>query len=117
MKLPKNKPQPIPMKVHKLMPALMMWPDLSMTAADADNSAAIGRTTRLYVPDFAELRLVIGTCPRLPFHPTTALILKQSLLILVIAVWVLMESFAVEKLFFISPAQFADQDRCSRSHL
>jgi hypothetical protein len=43
--------------------------DLSMTAADADNSAAIGRTTRLYVPDFAELRLVIGTCPTITVSP------------------------------------------------
>jgi len=43
--------------------------DLGMTAADADNSAAIGRTTRLYVPDFAELRLVIGTCPTITVSP------------------------------------------------
>src|SRR4029450_3470330 len=43
--------------------------DMSMAAADADNSAAIGRTTRLYVPDFAELRLVIGTCPTITVSP------------------------------------------------
>lgn len=43
--------------------------DLAMTAADADNSASIGRTTRLYIPDFAELRVVIGTCPTVTVSP------------------------------------------------
>jgi hypothetical protein len=43
--------------------------DLAMSAADADNSATIGRTSRLYVPDFAELRLVIGTCPSITVYP------------------------------------------------
>jgi len=43
--------------------------DLAMTAADADNSAFTGRATRLYIPDFAELRLVIGTCPTVTVSP------------------------------------------------
>ena len=43
--------------------------DVAMTAADADNSAAIGRTTRLYIPDFAELRVAIGNCPTITVSP------------------------------------------------
>jgi len=43
--------------------------DVSMTAADADNSATTGRISRDYHPDFAELRLAIGLCATITVTP------------------------------------------------
>ena len=43
--------------------------DVSMTAADEDNTASIGRTDRLYHPDFAELRAAIGLCATVTVEP------------------------------------------------
>jgi len=43
--------------------------DVSMVAADADNSAATGRTDGHYFPDFAELRAAIGNCATVTVSP------------------------------------------------
>jgi hypothetical protein len=43
--------------------------DVSMTAADEDNTASIGRTDRFYHPDFAELRAAIGLCATVTVTP------------------------------------------------
>jgi hypothetical protein len=43
--------------------------DVSMTAADADNTASTGRLSRDYHPDFAELREAIGTCAAITVTP------------------------------------------------
>jgi len=43
--------------------------DVSMTAADADNTASIGRMDREYHPDFSELRQLIGTCATITVTP------------------------------------------------
>ena len=43
--------------------------DVSMTAADADNTASIGRLDREYHPDFAELRAAIGLCATVTVTP------------------------------------------------
>jgi hypothetical protein len=43
--------------------------DLSMTAADEDNTASIGRMERDYHPDFAELRAAIGLCATITVSP------------------------------------------------
>src|SRR6266496_4386110 len=43
--------------------------DVSMTAADEDNTASIGRTDRFYHPDFAELRAAIGLCATITVEP------------------------------------------------
>ena len=43
--------------------------DVSMTAADADNSATNGRLNRDYHPDFAELREAIGLCATITVSP------------------------------------------------
>jgi hypothetical protein len=43
--------------------------DVSMTAADADNTATTGRLNRDYHPDFAELREVIGNCATITVSP------------------------------------------------
>ena len=43
--------------------------DISMTAADADNTASTGRLSRDYHPDFAELREAIGNCAAITVSP------------------------------------------------
>jgi len=43
--------------------------DVSMTAADADNTASTGRLDRDYHPDFAELREAIGLCAAITVTP------------------------------------------------
>jgi len=43
--------------------------DVSMTAADADNTASTGRLNRDYHPDFAELREAIGNCATITVSP------------------------------------------------
>jgi len=43
--------------------------DVSMTAADADNTASTGRLSRDYHPDFAELRAAIGLCASITVTP------------------------------------------------
>ncbi|MFI5186510.1 MAG: hypothetical protein ACHQF0_07295 [Chitinophagales bacterium] len=43
--------------------------DVSTTAADADNTASIGRLDREYHPDFSELREAIGTCATITVTP------------------------------------------------
>src|SRR5215467_9492215 len=43
--------------------------DVSMTAADADNTASTGRLSRDYHPDFAELREAIGNCASITVTP------------------------------------------------
>ena len=43
--------------------------DVSMTAADADNTASTGRLNRDYHPDFAELREAIGLCAAITVTP------------------------------------------------
>jgi hypothetical protein len=43
--------------------------DVSMTAADADNTASTGRLNRDYHPDFAELREAIGLCATITATP------------------------------------------------
>jgi len=43
--------------------------DLSMTAADEDNTASVGRLNREYHPDFAELRAAIGLCATITVTP------------------------------------------------
>src|SRR6476620_12643831 len=43
--------------------------DVSMTAADADNTASTGRLNRDYHPDFAELREAIGLCSTITVTP------------------------------------------------
>jgi hypothetical protein len=43
--------------------------DVSMTAADADNTAINGRLNRDYHPDFAELREAIGLCATITVTP------------------------------------------------
>ena len=43
--------------------------DVSMTAADADNTATTGRLNRDYHPDFAELREAIGLCATITCTP------------------------------------------------
>jgi hypothetical protein len=43
--------------------------DISMTAADEDNTASVGRLTRDYHPDFAELRSAIGLCATITVTP------------------------------------------------
>ena len=43
--------------------------DISMTAADEDNTASVGRLTRDYHPDFAELRAAIGLCATITVTP------------------------------------------------
>jgi len=43
--------------------------DISMTAADADNTASTGRLSRDYHPDFAELREAIGNCATITVNP------------------------------------------------
>src|SRR5258705_11761993 len=43
--------------------------DSGMVAADADNNAATGRTTRNYFPDFGDLRLAIGNCATITVFP------------------------------------------------
>ncbi len=43
--------------------------DVSMTAADADNTASTGRLNRDYHPDFAELREAIGLCATITVTP------------------------------------------------
>src|SRR6476469_115677 len=43
--------------------------DVSMTAADADNTASTGRLSRDYHPDFAELRAAIGLCANITVTP------------------------------------------------
>jgi len=43
--------------------------DIGMVAADADNNAATGRTTRNYFPDFGDLRLAIGNCATITVFP------------------------------------------------
>jgi hypothetical protein len=43
--------------------------DVSMTAADEDNTASIGRIDRFYHPDFAELRAAIGLCATITVEP------------------------------------------------
>jgi hypothetical protein len=43
--------------------------DISMTAADADNTAINGRLNREYHPDFAELREAIGLCATITVTP------------------------------------------------
>ena len=43
--------------------------DVSMTAADADNTATNGRLNRDYHPDFAELREAIGLCATITVTP------------------------------------------------
>ncbi|HEV8505723.1 MAG TPA: hypothetical protein VGQ53_10000 [Chitinophagaceae bacterium] len=43
--------------------------DVSMTAADADNTATNGRLNRDYLPDFAELRAAIGLCATITVTP------------------------------------------------
>src|SRR6476659_8877156 len=43
--------------------------DVSMTAADADNTASVGRLSRDYHPDFAELRAAIGLCATVTVTP------------------------------------------------
>jgi hypothetical protein len=43
--------------------------DVSMTAADADNTATNGRVNRDYHPDFAELRAAIGLCAGITVTP------------------------------------------------
>lgn len=43
--------------------------DVSMTAADADNTASIGRMDREYHPDFSELRAAIGLCATITVTP------------------------------------------------
>ena len=43
--------------------------NISMTAADADNTATTGRLSRDYHPDFAELREAIGTCANITVNP------------------------------------------------
>jgi len=43
--------------------------DVSMTAAEADNTASTGRLSRDYHPDFAELRETIGTCATIAVSP------------------------------------------------
>ena len=43
--------------------------DISMVAADADNTATTGRTDEHYFPDFAELRAAIGDCATVTVFP------------------------------------------------
>ena len=43
--------------------------DNSMTAADEDNTASVGRLTHDYHPDFAELRAAIGLCATITVTP------------------------------------------------
>jgi hypothetical protein len=43
--------------------------DVGMTAADADNTASIGRMDREYHPDFSELRAAIGLCATITVTP------------------------------------------------
>src|SRR5438046_2409436 len=43
--------------------------DVGMTAADADNTATIGRMDREYHPDFSELRAAIGLCATITVTP------------------------------------------------
>jgi len=43
--------------------------DVSMTAADADNTASTARLSRDYHPDFAELRAAIGLCATITVTP------------------------------------------------
>ena len=43
--------------------------DVSMTAADADNTASVGRTDRDYHPDFADVRAAIGICATITVSP------------------------------------------------
>ena len=43
--------------------------DVSMTAADADNTASTARVSRDYHPDFAELRAAIGLCASITVTP------------------------------------------------
>ena len=43
--------------------------DVGMTAADADNTASVGRMDREYHPDFSELRAAIGTCAIITVTP------------------------------------------------
>jgi len=43
--------------------------DISMTAADEDNTASVGRLSRDYHPDFAELRAAIGLCATITVTP------------------------------------------------
>src|SRR5258706_14165701 len=46
--------------------------DIGMVAADADNNAATGRTTRNYFPDFGDLRLAIGNCATITVFPNAS---------------------------------------------
>jgi hypothetical protein len=43
--------------------------DISMTAADEDNTASVGKLNRDYHPDFAELRAAIGLCATIAVSP------------------------------------------------
>src|SRR5437762_3959742 len=43
--------------------------DVGMTAADADNTASVGRMDREYHPDFSELRAAIGLCATITVTP------------------------------------------------
>src|SRR5262249_14395127 len=43
--------------------------DVSMIAADLDNTASTGRVSRDYHPDFAELRAAIGLCATITVTP------------------------------------------------
>jgi hypothetical protein len=43
--------------------------DVSMTAADADNTASVGRMDREYHPDFSEVRAAIGVCATITVSP------------------------------------------------
>ena len=52
--------------------------DVSMTAADADNTASTGRLNRDYHPDFAELREAIGLCATITVTPNDHHISKND---------------------------------------